>query len=98
MERSTEGVVAGARLSDSAGTALTQIDQVSRRLADLIEQISAAAAQEALAANGVAGNMQHIFTVTERTGEGTRSTARQVRELSLMADELRHSVERFKIT
>jgi twitching motility protein PilJ len=98
MERSTEGVVAGARLSDSAGTALTQIDQVSRRLADLIEQISAAAAQEALAANGVAGNMQHIFTVTEQTGEGTRSTARQVRELSLMADELRHSVERFKIT
>lgn len=98
MERSTEGVVAGARLSDSAGTALTQIDQVSRRLADLIEQISAAAGREAQAANSVAGNMQHIFTVTEQTGEGTRSTALQVRELSLMADELRQSVERFKIT
>ncbi len=97
MERSTEGVVAGARLSDSAGAALTQIDQVSRRLAELIEQISNAAAREAEAANGVAGHIQHIFTVTEQTGEGTRSTAQQVRELSRMADELRQSVERFKI-
>ena len=97
MERSTEGVVAGARLSDSAGAALTQIDQVSRRLADLIEQISLAAAREAQAANGVAGNIQHIFTVTEQTGEGTRSTSTQVRELSRIADELRQSVERFKI-
>jgi twitching motility protein PilJ len=97
MERSTEGVVAGARLSDSAGAALTQIDQVSRRLADLIEQISAAAVREAEAANGVAGSIQHIFTVTEQTGEGTRSTALQVRELSRIADELRQSVERFKI-
>ncbi|MEY2617122.1 MAG: putative twitching motility protein methyl-accepting chemotaxis protein [Pseudomonadota bacterium] len=97
MERSTEGVVAGARLSDSAGAALTQIDQVSRRLADLIEQISQAAAGEAQAANLVAGSIQHIFTVTEQTGEGTRSTATQVRELSQIAEELRQSVERFKI-
>jgi twitching motility protein PilJ len=97
MERSTEGVVAGARLSDSAGAALTQIDQVSRRLAELIEQISSAAVREAEAANGVAGNIQHIFTVTEQTSEGTRSTALQVRELSRIADELRQSVERFKI-
>ena len=97
MERSTEGVVAGARLSDSAGAALTQIDQVSRRLADLIEQISTAAVREAEAANGVAGSIQHIFTVTEQTGEGTRSTALQVRELSRIADQLRQSVERFKI-
>jgi twitching motility protein PilJ len=40
MERSTQGVVEGARLSDSAGTALSEIDSVSRRLAELIEQIS----------------------------------------------------------
>ncbi len=97
MERSTQGVVEGAKLSDSAGTALTEIDQVSRRLADLIEQISNAASREAASANVVAGNMQHIFAVTEQTGEGTRSTAQQVRDLSRMAEELRESVSRFKI-
>ncbi|MBP8091335.1 MAG: type IV pili methyl-accepting chemotaxis transducer N-terminal domain-containing protein [Giesbergeria sp.] len=97
MERSTQGVVEGARLSDSAGTALSEIDSVSRRLADLIQQISSSTSQEADLANEVAGNIQHIFAVTEQTGEGTRATAQQVRELSRMAEDLRQSVSRFKI-
>ncbi|WP_421954275.1 methyl-accepting chemotaxis protein [Polaromonas sp.] len=97
MERSTQGVVEGAKLSDNAGTALSEIDRVSRRLADLIEQISNSASREAESANVVAGNIQHIFAVTEQTGEGTRSTAQQVRDLSRMAEELRQSVSRFKI-
>src|SRR5438105_1871335 len=97
MERSTQGVVEGAKLSDNAGTALTEIDRVSRRLAELIEQISQSASKEAESANIVAGNIQHIFAVTEQTGEGTRSTAQQVRELTRMAEELRQSVARFKI-
>jgi twitching motility protein PilJ len=97
MERSTHGVVEGAKLSDNAGTALSEIDRVSRQLAELIEQISASASREAVSANEVAGNIQHIFAVTEQTGEGTRSTANQVRDLSRMAEELRQSVARFKI-
>ncbi len=97
MERSTQGVVEGARLSDNAGTALSEIDRVSRQLAELIEQISTSASREAVSANEVAGNIQHIFAVTEQTGEGTRATANQVRELSRMAEELRQSVSRFKI-
>ena len=98
MERSTQGVVEGARLSDNAGSALSEIDAVSRRLALLIEQISDSAIREADSANEVASNIQHIFAVTEQTGEGTRSTAQQVRELSRMAEELRQSVARFKIS
>jgi len=55
------------------------------------------ASREAGLANDLAGNIQHIFAVTEQTGDGTRSTANQVRELSRMAEELRQSVSRFKI-
>ncbi len=97
MERSTQGVVEGTKLSDAAGTALAEIDRVSRRLADLITDISAQASSEAQSANVVAANIQHIFAVTEQTGEGTRSTAQTVRELSRTAEELRQSVARFKI-
>ena len=97
MERSTLGVVEGARLSDRAGTALAEIDRVSRQLADLIHGIARAAAREADAASQVGDNIQHIFAVTEQTGEGTRSTAEQVRELARVAEELRHAVARFKI-
>ncbi|HWH84850.1 MAG TPA: methyl-accepting chemotaxis protein [Burkholderiaceae bacterium] len=97
MERSTQGVVEGTRLSDAAGTALGEIDRVSRQLAELIGAISNQALSEAQSANVVAANIQHIFAVTEQTGEGTRSTAQMVRELSRTAEELKHSVARFKI-
>ena len=67
-------------------------------MADLIEQISSSASREAGLANEVADNIQHIFAVTEQTGEGPRVSATQVRELSRMAEELRQSVSRFKIS
>jgi twitching motility protein PilJ len=97
MERSTQGVVEGARLSDAAGTALADIDRVTHQLSALIGRISAEALREAESANVVAANIQHIFAVTEQTSEGTRSTAQMVRELSRTAEELKASVARFKI-
>ena len=97
MERSTQGVVEGAKLSDNAGARLAEIDQVSRQLRDLIQQISDATSREANLANAVADSIQNIFAVTEQTSDGTRTTAGQVRELSRMAEELRQSVARFKI-
>ncbi len=97
MARSTQGVVDGARLSDAAGSALGDIDRVTRELADLIAAISAQTSSEATSANVVAENIQHIFAVTAQTGDGTRSTAGMVHELSRTAEELRQSVSRFKI-
>ena len=97
MERSTQGVVEGTRLTDAAGSALGDIDRVTRQLSELIANISNQALSEAQSANVVAANIQHIFAVTEQTGEGTRSTAQMVRELSRTAEELKQSVARFKI-
>src|SRR5450755_3299313 len=97
MERSTQGVVEGTRLSDAAGTALGEIDRITRQLTDLVAQISQQSLSEAQSANVVAANIQHIFAVTEQTSEGTRSTAQMVRELSRTAEELNQSVARFKI-
>ena len=97
MERSTQGVVEGARLSDAAGAALGDIDRVTRELAELIQRISQEALKEAKQANEVAANIQHIFAVTEQTSEGTRSTAQMVRELARTAEELKNTIARFKI-
>jgi twitching motility protein PilJ len=97
MERSTRGVVNGARLSDDAGSALSEIDLVSRQLATLIETISKSTAEEARRANQVAGSIQRIFTVTEQNEASTRGSAHEVRGLAQVAEELRQSVARFKI-
>lgn len=97
MEKSTQGVVEGARLSDAAGAALSDISRVSNRLAELIQGISFATELQATSANGVAHNMQHILSVTEHTQDGTQQTAQSIRQLSALAQELKNSVTRFRI-
>jgi twitching motility protein PilJ len=97
MEKSTQGVVEGARLSDAAGAALNDISQVSHRLAELISGISLATGQQATSASGVAQNIQHILTVTEQTQDGTQQTAQSIHKLSVLAQELKNSVARFRI-
>jgi twitching motility protein PilJ len=98
MERSTQGVVEGAKLSDAAGAALSDIRRVSNRLAELIQSISSTTEQQANSANGVATNIQNILSVTEKTREGTRQTALSIRELSKLAEDLKSSVSRFRVT
>jgi len=97
MERSTQGVVEGAKLSDNAGAALQEIGRVSRQLAELIEQISQTTSHEAGLAGAVARNIESILQVTEETSAGTRQTSVSVRQLTLLTEELRNSVSRFKI-
>jgi twitching motility protein PilJ len=98
MERSTRGVVDGASLTDTAGAALAEISDVSRRLADLIQDISRSSLSEAERANQLAASIQNIFAVTEQTTQGTQLTAQQVRELAQMSESLRQSAARFKIS
>src|SRR5450830_397777 len=98
MEKSTQGVVEGARLSDAAGAALNDISGVSNRLAELIQGISFATGLQATSANGVAHNIQHILSVTEHTQDGTMQTAQSIRQLSMLAQELKDSVSRFRVT
>ncbi|KAF3997758.1 methyl-accepting chemotaxis protein [Glaciimonas immobilis] len=98
MEKSTQGVVEGAKLSDAAGAALSEIRRVSNRLAELIQNFSLATEQQAQSANGVASSIQNILIVTEKTREGTSQTAVSIRELSKLAEDLSSSVSRFRVT
>ena len=97
MEQSTQGVVEGAKLSDAAGQALSEIGQVSRNLADLIQDISSATQNQAESATRVATLMQDILQVTEQTTAGTQRTAEAVDELTALASELKGSVAGFKV-
>ena len=97
MERSTQGVVAGTRLSDDAGNALTEIGRVSTQLAELIEDISRTTSDQASSAGTVAHSIQRILLVTEQTSEGTQQTAGSILQLAGLARELKNSVSRFRV-
>ena len=97
MEKSTEGVVEGARLSDAAGKALTEIETVSNDLARLIRSISSATVAQTEVAAVVTRNMQQIQSITLQTTDGTKLTAESVGQLNRLAEDLRDSVAGFKL-
>lgn len=97
MEKSTEGVVEGARVADAAGQALTEIESVTNNLARLIQSISTATNAQTESASTVANNMQMIQEITTQTTEGTQLTADSVGQLVALAEELRGSVAGFKL-
>ncbi|NRB37787.1 MAG: type IV pili methyl-accepting chemotaxis transducer N-terminal domain-containing protein [Pseudomonadales bacterium] len=97
MEQTTAEVVRGARLAQDAGMALEEIEKVSQELADLIQNISNAARQQAASAGHISNTMNVIQEITQQTNAGTTATARSIGNLADMATELRNSVAGFTL-
>jgi twitching motility protein PilJ len=97
MEKSTLGVVEGAKLSDMAGQSLREIEQVSNELAALINSISTSTQVQTDMASEVASVMQDILQITVQTTEGTRLTANSIAQLTGLTSDLRGSVAGFKL-
>ncbi|MFO1281150.1 MAG: methyl-accepting chemotaxis protein [Burkholderiales bacterium] len=97
MEKSTVGVVEGAKLSDAAGQALAEIQGVSRELADLIGRISAQTQMQSTSVTDVTRGMQGILRITEETTESSKQTSVSIGQLTKLAAELRSSVAGFKV-
>ncbi|SDH33859.1 methyl-accepting chemotaxis protein [Propionivibrio dicarboxylicus] len=97
MELSTQGVVEGAKLSDAAGSALSEIGKVSGELARLIESIARETEDQNRLAECVNASMRDILAITELTSRGTKSSAETVGQLSTLAASLKGSVAGFKI-
>ena len=97
MDKSTQGVVDGAKLSDSAGQALQEIERISRELAELIQGISAQTQKQSSSVSDVTRGMQGILKITEETTEGTKQTNVSISQLAKLAQDLRASVAGFKV-
>jgi twitching motility protein PilJ len=97
MEQTTAEVVRGARLAQDAGVALEEIENVSTTLAELIQNISNAARQQASSAGHISNTMNVIQEITSQTSAGTNATARAIGHLAEMAVDLRDSVQGFKL-
>jgi twitching motility protein PilJ len=97
MEQTTSEVVKGAQLAHDAGRALGEIQNVSKTLAELIQDISTAASHQAATASQISATMNVIQDITSQTTLGTKNTADSVGELAENATELREFVAGFKL-
>jgi twitching motility protein PilJ len=97
MEQSTANVVSGAKLAESAGEALVEIETVSVKLAAQIENISQTSRTQAAVASNISGTMTIIQEITTQTSQGTNETAAAIAKLAEQANELKTSVSGFKL-
>ncbi len=97
MEQSTAGVVKGAKMAEDAGEALAEIENVSNRLAELINNISENAMKQSRVSSSVSETMNVIQEITTQTSAGTNETAASIGNLADLANELRKSVAGFKL-
>jgi twitching motility protein PilJ len=97
MEDTTREVVKGSALANEAGLALSEIQNVSNRLAHLIQSISDASHQQAKGSEQVSKAMHEISSHTRDTASGTKKAADSIGSLATLANGLNQSMVRFKL-
>ena len=97
MERSTTDVVGGALLAENAGAALDEIEQVSNQIANLVQNISGSARQQAGSAADVTRRTHKLKEISDQTGKATTATAASISKLSELASQLRQTVAGFTL-
>jgi twitching motility protein PilJ len=97
MERSTTDVVGGALLAENAGAALDEIEQVSNQIANLVQNISGSARQQASSAADVTRRTTKLKEISVQTGKATTATAAAISKLSELASQLRQTVAGFTL-
>jgi twitching motility protein PilJ len=97
MERSTTDVVGGALLAENAGAALDEIEQVSNQIANLVQNISGSARQQAGSAADVTRRTTKLREISDQTGKATTATAASISKLSELASQLRQTVAGFTL-
>jgi twitching motility protein PilJ len=97
MELTTSEVVSGARLAEDAGTALEQIERVSKDLSSLIASISEEAQTQSANATDLSELMKNVQTVSFQASAGSAQAATSVEKLAELVMQLSDSVTDFKL-
>ncbi len=97
MEATTTEVVTGARLAEDAGTALEQIETVSKDLATMIAGISEEAQAQSSTATEISQLMKSVQEVSVQASQSSTQVADSVEELAELVMQLSDSVTDFKL-
>ncbi len=97
MEENNREVVEGSKLALQAGQSLTEIENVSARMAELIQSISQASRKQTNSSETLSKAMTDISHIITETTSGIQQSAITVNGLSTLADDLRSSVASFKL-
>ncbi|MGM0517005.1 MAG: methyl-accepting chemotaxis protein [Pseudomonadota bacterium] len=95
MEQTTSNVVDGATLAENAGKALSEIESVSLKLSEQINDITSVAQKEASVATDLREAVNRIRQETQQTADNATQAADEIGELGSLSEELNRSVAGF---
>jgi twitching motility protein PilJ len=97
MERTTTDVVGGALLAENAGAALGEIEDVSNQIAQLVQNISASARQQAATSSHISRTMHVLREISKQTADNTNATSTAIGRLAELSAQLRKSAAGFRL-
>lgn len=97
MEKTTQEVVMGAKLTDDAGKALKEIKVLSEEVADKIEETSIQIENNSSEMTNISLEMRELQNETGKTTDIVKLTSEQVDRLKTISEELENSVHGFKV-
>jgi methyl-accepting chemotaxis protein len=97
MENAVARVGSGAALAQQAGEAITQIKSGADQVVNVVNDISAALAEQSVASNDIAAHVERVAQMTEENSAAAGETASSAEHLQQLSVEMRNAVNRFKI-
>ncbi|MCB1758829.1 MAG: type IV pili methyl-accepting chemotaxis transducer N-terminal domain-containing protein [Gammaproteobacteria bacterium] len=97
MENTTRDVVYGAKLSEDAGEALKEIENVSQHISERISAVAESAQKQSDSAALIDQTMGVIREITTQTSDSTSQTAASIGVLADLSAELQQSVAGFRL-
>jgi methyl-accepting chemotaxis protein len=97
MNRTVTQVDDGVSLAQQAGEAINQIKSESNQVHHTIEDISSALSEQNTASNEIAHQIEKVAQMTEENSAAAEQTADAADHLEQLAEDMRTTVNRFKI-
>ena len=97
MSKGKHQAVSCVEQSDLANEALNSITLAVSQAHDVSEEISNAANEQQQVAQEISERLESIVAIAEQTAEGANQTSISSAEVAKLAEELRQSVEQFKV-
>ncbi|MFW5685714.1 MAG: methyl-accepting chemotaxis protein, partial [Spirochaetota bacterium] len=97
VEQSVTSIETGNQLTSRTGEQLDSIVSGAQRVAQFLEEIAAASKEQSLAIDQITEGLGQVDQVTQANTASAEESASASEELSSQAQQLRASVERFKL-
>ena len=87
----------GAVLAREAGDAITQIEQGSAKVVEVVSDISASLREQNSASQGIAAHVEQVAQMAEENTAAAAQTAGSAIQLAKLADDMRATVGKFRL-